>query len=510
MTGGVEEGDLLAVEVYAVGTDVLRDTARFAFDDVGLADVVQQRGLTVVDVSHHGHDGRPLHEILLFVAVFVDGFLNVHRDEFHLEPELLGDDHQRLRIESLVDGDHQSEVHAGRNDLRNRGVHHGGQFAHRNELGDFQDGLLHVCLFHRLVHAGAGIESLLLTVLGALVLSALGGEAGERILDLLRNLFVAHFGAYHGFRCVFLLPVFSGLGTALCGTAAGTLAVAGTLTGASARSCGLLLGHVHLVLADAFALLAPAAGRTEALDVHFSQHLRARQFGFVARTEDVVAVFGHALVVGLLLNDDLRFGSGRCRLGLRFGGRRCFRRFSDRFLGRALGGPGLLGRHRFLGLRHRGSRLGLRGGSGANLLLFRRCCGRSFGLLLRSCSRLRSCRFSASSGEVDLAYYFRAGTDLFPGTYNAAFDDHFLFELTVLGTGRILLVVQRYAFGFQVYPFADIDPVVGTPVAAELLFQDRIDVRFDRCIGRTLYVDTLLFEEIRNGGNAYFKLLCNL
>ena len=47
-----EERDFLAVQLYTVSTDVLGDTACLTFDDVGFADVVQQRSLTVIDVSH--------------------------------------------------------------------------------------------------------------------------------------------------------------------------------------------------------------------------------------------------------------------------------------------------------------------------------------------------------------------------------------------------------------------------------------------------------------------------
>lgn len=159
---------------------------------------------------------------------------------------------------------------------------------------------------------------------------------------------------------------------------------------------------------------------------------------------------------------------------------------------------------------HRSFRLGSRGGYGFGTFLLCGLYGGAFGLLLLGCSRLRSCRFAVSSGEVYLAHYFRAGTNFVPGTYNAAFDDYLFFELTVVCTRRILLVVQRYAFGFQVYPLADIDPLVGTAVAAELLRENRIDIRFDQRIGRTFYVDPFLRKEIRNGGNAYFELLRNL
>ena len=57
MTRRIEEGDLLAVlELHFVSADVLGDATRFSRDHVRLADVVEQGGLTVVDVTHHGDD----------------------------------------------------------------------------------------------------------------------------------------------------------------------------------------------------------------------------------------------------------------------------------------------------------------------------------------------------------------------------------------------------------------------------------------------------------------------
>ena len=52
----VEEDDRLAVDLDAVGADVLRDAAGLARGDVGLADRVEQRGLAVVDVAHDRDD----------------------------------------------------------------------------------------------------------------------------------------------------------------------------------------------------------------------------------------------------------------------------------------------------------------------------------------------------------------------------------------------------------------------------------------------------------------------
>ena len=48
----VDEGDRVAVVHRLVGADVLGDATRLAGDDVRVTDVVEQRGLAVVDVAH--------------------------------------------------------------------------------------------------------------------------------------------------------------------------------------------------------------------------------------------------------------------------------------------------------------------------------------------------------------------------------------------------------------------------------------------------------------------------
>ena len=248
----VEEGDLLSVELHAVGTDVLRDTAGLALDDVGLADVVQQRGLTVVDVAHDRDDRGARYELILVVLLLVDRLLNLHRDEFDLEAELLGHDHERLGVESLVDRYHQTQVHAGRDDLRDRDVHHGRQLADGHELGHLERGTLHLLALELLVHALGYQFALLLAVLRTLVLGTLGRQTGQRVLYLLRYLLVAHFGADDGFRSLVLILVLAALsrlglvGVVAAVAAARLAALAVVLTAALATL--LLLGAVHVDL----------------------------------------------------------------------------------------------------------------------------------------------------------------------------------------------------------------------------------------------------------------------
>ena len=62
--GRVEEDHAAVVDLHVVGADVLRDAARLALGDAGLADAVEQRRLAVVDVAHDGDDGRARDAIL--------------------------------------------------------------------------------------------------------------------------------------------------------------------------------------------------------------------------------------------------------------------------------------------------------------------------------------------------------------------------------------------------------------------------------------------------------------
>ena len=77
VTRCIDEGHTGTVfELYAVRTDVLGDAARLTVDDVGLADVVKQGGLTVVNVAHHGHDGWTCEEVLFAVLFDLNGLLD--------------------------------------------------------------------------------------------------------------------------------------------------------------------------------------------------------------------------------------------------------------------------------------------------------------------------------------------------------------------------------------------------------------------------------------------------
>ena len=109
--GGVRHG--------LVRPDVLRNTPGFTADHVGLADRVEQFGLTVIDVTHHGHHRRPRLEIaglalvlsefevegLQEFAVFVLG-----RNDLDIEIQLGAQQHQGVIIDRLRRRHHLAET----------------------------------------------------------------------------------------------------------------------------------------------------------------------------------------------------------------------------------------------------------------------------------------------------------------------------------------------------------------------------------------------------------------
>ncbi len=107
----VQERDRAVRRGHRVRADVLGDAARLTGDHVGLADLIEQAGLTVIDVTHDGHYRRTRDALgrvielgtlrgdqLVFLA---DG------DVFDLPTELVGHDFGRFGVERAVD------VHAG-------------------------------------------------------------------------------------------------------------------------------------------------------------------------------------------------------------------------------------------------------------------------------------------------------------------------------------------------------------------------------------------------------------
>ena len=127
----VEEHDRLVLVACHVGAGVLGDAADLGLGDLGLANVVEQRGLAVVNVAHD-YDNRGAWLGLTALDLGLDfGFL------LNRHSELVGDQHDGLEVEALVQGREHAHTHGLLDDI-------GGSRAER--VGEFGDGHVRVDL----------------------------------------------------------------------------------------------------------------------------------------------------------------------------------------------------------------------------------------------------------------------------------------------------------------------------------------------------------------------------
>ena len=79
VTRCVNEGDFLAILHHLVCTDVLGDSTSFTRNNIGVTNLVEQRRLTVVNVTHHGdHWWTQLLRCLVVVIAVVEEGLQFH------------------------------------------------------------------------------------------------------------------------------------------------------------------------------------------------------------------------------------------------------------------------------------------------------------------------------------------------------------------------------------------------------------------------------------------------
>ncbi len=118
---------------------MLGDATGLASGHAGTADLVEQRGLAVIDVAHHGDDRRARDQFVRafgFVFFLEEGIriveLGGHRGVAHL----LDDDHRGFLVELLVDGDHLAQLHQVLDHLAGLDAHLVRQIGHADGLGD--------------------------------------------------------------------------------------------------------------------------------------------------------------------------------------------------------------------------------------------------------------------------------------------------------------------------------------------------------------------------------------
>ena len=132
----IEERDHALVGRDRVRADVLRDTASFTRSHLGMADVIEQGGLAVVDVSHDRHDRCTPYLVAAFLNFFGQQLL-VHLgriDRLRHVTELFDDERRRVLVDNLVDRHHGAHVEQDLDDFITLDRHCLGQIGNRNTV----------------------------------------------------------------------------------------------------------------------------------------------------------------------------------------------------------------------------------------------------------------------------------------------------------------------------------------------------------------------------------------
>ena len=230
MAGGIQEGDGLTVQLHLISTDVLGDAAGLAGGNVGVADIVQQAGLTMVNVTHDHHNGGTGQQIFFGVLMIVDELLLDGDDHFllHLAAHFLGNNGGGIEVDHLAQGCHNAVLHQALDHLCAGLFHAACQLANGDLIGDLHgDGSILNHLKAQLAQAIGlfltalvALLTLLLTLLVAellLVLELIGAAATtamtalSHILQLLVILSHVHVGGLAGIHHLLLRHAGHGL-----------------------------------------------------------------------------------------------------------------------------------------------------------------------------------------------------------------------------------------------------------------------------------------------------------
>ena len=142
MTRCIQESDATTIgQLHVVSTNVLCDTTSLTRNHIRITDIIQQRGLSVINVTHHGDNRWTRYPILLIVILLFIGLNSLYHvctDILCLEAKLVSYNIDGLRIQTLVDRDHDTNTHAGAYDFCHGHIHHVRQVVRSHKLSQLQ------------------------------------------------------------------------------------------------------------------------------------------------------------------------------------------------------------------------------------------------------------------------------------------------------------------------------------------------------------------------------------
>ena len=119
VTRRIKEGDHAARCLDVVSTNVLRNATRFACGHFGATNIVEQRGLAVIDVTHHRDNWCARQQLCISgdSANFQQRFRIIQLGRMRNVTHFFNHDHRGLLVKYLVDSDHLTKLHQLLDDL---------------------------------------------------------------------------------------------------------------------------------------------------------------------------------------------------------------------------------------------------------------------------------------------------------------------------------------------------------------------------------------------------------
>ena len=135
MTRGVNETNLTLRDSDVVGTNVLRYSAGLTRGNARLADVIQKRRLTVINMTHYG-DYRWARLFFAFnLKLLLKRLLDrIIRYDLHFMTHFFYNQSCSVLIENLIDRRHDTKTHQDLDNFASFNTHTLGKFAHGNHV----------------------------------------------------------------------------------------------------------------------------------------------------------------------------------------------------------------------------------------------------------------------------------------------------------------------------------------------------------------------------------------
>ena len=111
MAWRVEEGDAALFGVDMISADMLRDTTCLTGRDLGASNIVEQRGLAVIDMPHNRNNRGTCNLITRQLFIFEQGIVDLAvADGSCSVAQLFHHQDRRILIDDLVDRNHGAHI----------------------------------------------------------------------------------------------------------------------------------------------------------------------------------------------------------------------------------------------------------------------------------------------------------------------------------------------------------------------------------------------------------------